>query len=69
MSLNIQQIGIVVLAAIAACTLFVTRKQLMDALENMRGGPRPPTHPLPGNDGFVVLRKRQATKNDGLPHA
>ena len=23
------------------------------------GGPRPPSHPLPGNDGFILRRKRR----------
>jgi len=36
--------------------------QLEQALNNWRGGP-PPTHPMPANDGVIVLRRRR--KQDG----
>ncbi len=44
--------------------LFLYSRQLGEvlgeALRNFRGGgPRPPSHPLPGNDGFIVRRKRR----------
>jgi len=37
------------------------RPKIADWLSgNLRGGgPRPPSHALPGDDGFVVLRKRR----------
>jgi hypothetical protein len=31
---------------------------LMEAFNNFRGGPRPPTHPLPANDAVLLLRRR-----------
>ena len=35
-------------------------REIAEALRNFRGGgPRPPTHPLPGNDGFILRRKRR----------
>jgi len=27
--------------------------------KNLRPGPRPPSHPLTGNDGFLVLRRKR----------
>lgn len=32
-------------------------RQLVEELNNWRGGP-PPTHPLPGDDGVILLRSR-----------
>ncbi len=41
--------------------LFLYSRQIAEALRNFRGGgPRPPSHPLPGDDGFIVRRKRRA---------
>ena len=39
--------------------LFLYRRQIAEwIIRNSPGGrPRPPSHPLPANDGFVVLRK------------
>jgi hypothetical protein len=60
---TLQRYGIIALYGIVACMLFVSRRHLLNAIERgieqMRGGPRPPTHPLPGNDAFLVLRKRK----------
>jgi len=33
-------------------------RQLEEGLNNWRGGP-PPTHPMPANDGVIVLRRRR----------
>jgi hypothetical protein len=39
---------------------------LTEGLRNFRGGgPRPPSHPLPGDDGFVVRRKRRRAGFNG----
>jgi hypothetical protein len=40
--------------------LFLYSRQIGEALRKFRGGgPRPPSHPLPGDDGFIVRRKRR----------
>jgi hypothetical protein len=37
-------------------------RQLEEALNNWRGGP-PPTHPMPADDGVIVLRRRPKTRS------
>jgi hypothetical protein len=52
---------VITLASAIAGTglLFLYSRQIGEALRNFRGGgPRPPSHPLPGDDGFIVRRKR-----------
>jgi hypothetical protein len=43
-----------------AGVFFVYRRQIADWLiENLRGGgPRPPSHPLPSDDGFILRNLR-----------
>jgi hypothetical protein len=56
---------VIMLASAVAGTglLFLYARQIGEALRNFRGGgPRPPSHPLPADDGVVVLRKRRLTK-------
>jgi len=53
---------VITLASAIAGTglLFLYSRQIGEALRNFRGGgPRPPSHPLPGDDGFIVRRKRR----------
>jgi hypothetical protein len=54
---------LVFLAVITVITgvIVIYRRKIADWLiGNLRGGgPRPPTHPLPGNDGFILRRKRR----------
>jgi len=48
------------LVAIGACLIGLSWRQIVEAVEQFRGGgPRPPTHPLPGDDGVIVRRKRR----------
>ena len=54
--LDTNQLMTLALVAIGAALIFSHWKQLAEALRNFRG-PRPPSHPLPGDDGFIVLRK------------
>jgi hypothetical protein len=43
----------------AAGLVICYAKEIAEALARFRGGgPRPPTHPLPGNDAVLVLRRR-----------
>jgi len=35
---------------------------LVEALSNFRGGPRPPTHPLPSNDARLLLRRAKKSR-------
>jgi hypothetical protein len=47
-------------AIIGTGLLFLYSRQIAEALRNLRGGgPRPPSHPLPADDGVVLLRKRR----------
>lgn len=60
--LETNQLITLALVAIAAALIFSHWSQLVEALQNFRGGgPRPPSHPLPGDDRFIVLRKRRRT--------
>ena len=40
---------------------YLYRREIAEWLiGNFRGGgPRPPSHPLPGNEGFIVRRRRR----------
>ena len=42
--------------------LIVFRRKIADWLiGNLRGrGPRPPSHPLPANDGFILRRRKRS---------
>jgi hypothetical protein len=55
-----QLIELALIVALAG-VLFLYRRKIADWLSgNLRGGgPRPPSHPLPGNDGFILRRKRR----------
>jgi hypothetical protein len=50
--------------AVAGITLMsLYRRQVAEAIEEALnhfrgGGPRPPTHPLPADDGLIVRRKK-----------
>jgi hypothetical protein len=45
--------------AIGAAVLIRNARAISEALLRLRGGgPPPPSHPLPGNDANLVLRKR-----------
>lgn len=37
--------------------------QLQQAIDNFRGGGRPPSHPLPANDSRILNRKRAKPQN------
>ena len=59
MSITLQQAGILVLCGVSGWLLFRQSEQIREAIEKFRGGPRPPSHPLPSDDGFMLLRKRK----------
>jgi hypothetical protein len=54
-----------ILFAVSLTWLFVLgHRQIIEAIEAFRnnfprGGPRPPSHPLPANDGWLLRRKRR----------
>ncbi len=55
--LETRQVITLVSAAIGAGLLFLFHRQIAEAISNFRGGgPRPPSHPLPGMDLRVVRR-------------
>lgn len=59
--LETKQLLTLAIAIAGAGLMGVYRREIADALRNFRGGgPRPPSHPLPGDDGFVVGRKRRS---------
>jgi hypothetical protein len=47
-----------VAAGVVAVLIFSRAKEIVEALSNFRGGPRPPTHPLPSNDSALLGRRR-----------
>jgi hypothetical protein len=56
------QVGVTIMAGMGMGVLFARHwRDLVEALNNWRGGP-PPTHPLPGDDGVIVLRGRRAAR-------
>ena len=59
---------LLVLATLLGLIVFLFRRwRLLDALieelNNFRGGPRPPMHPLPADDGALLRRRSRAIKN------
>ena len=56
--LDTKELIILALVLIGACLIRLSWRQIVEALEQFRG-PRPPTHPLPGDDGVIVRRKRR----------
>ena len=55
------------LATLLVVVFFFRRWRLLDALieelNNFRGGPRPPMHPIPADDGALLRRRSRAVKN------
>jgi hypothetical protein len=47
-----------VVAGVAGVLIFSQAKVIAEALSNFRGGPRPPTHPLPSNDSALLGRRK-----------
>jgi hypothetical protein len=54
------QIIRLILAAIFVAFLFQgsVLQAFIDAIQKFRGGPPPPSHPLPADDGAILRRKR-----------
>jgi hypothetical protein len=52
----------IIVLAIFLALVFVCQKIFAEGIQNFRdalgGGPRPPTHPLPGDDSVIVNRRR-----------
>ena len=47
-----------VLVAVGFVVLY--RREIAELIGKFRGGgPRPPVHPLPANDGFILRRKKR----------
>jgi hypothetical protein len=42
------------------------RDALVEALENFRGGPPTPRHPLPADDGVILRRRRSRVTVHGV---
>jgi hypothetical protein len=52
--------AIVVPGVVCGGAVFLYSREIAEALRNLRGGgPRPPSHPLPGNDDFILRGKRR----------
>jgi Sec-independent protein translocase protein TatA len=72
-----QQVGLpelVLFATVAALLLWgnkipVATLKLREALDDFRGGPGSPSHPIPANDSRLLNRKRDTSdkKNDSSP--
>jgi len=54
-----------ILVAIFVALLFQgsVLEALLEAINNFRGGPPTPRHPLPADDGAMLRRKRARTSN------
>ena len=61
MPLEAKQFMELALIVALAGVLFLYRRKISDWLiGNLRGGgSRPPSHPLPGDDSFILRRKRR----------
>jgi hypothetical protein len=66
MALDPKQLVFLAVVGVLTGVFILYRRKIADWLiGNLRGGgPRPPSHPLPGDDGFVVLRKRRRAVSD-----
>jgi hypothetical protein len=60
-ALDPQQLVFLAVIGVLTGVFILYRRKIADWLiGTLRGGgPRPPSHPLPGDVGFVVLRKRR----------
>ncbi len=50
------------IVTVAGYALFSHARQIREAIEEFSGrwgGGSPPSHPLPGNDAFILLRRRK----------
>jgi hypothetical protein len=66
-----KQLVFLAIIGVITCLIVMYRRQIAEWLiGNLRGGgPRPPSHPLPGNDGFLVLRRKhrpEPSETDGV---
>jgi hypothetical protein len=53
-----QQLCIIVLAMLTLVNFRNIATNLLNALSALKGGPRPPSHPLPTNDSSFLSRRR-----------
>ena len=61
MPLQPQQIVCLATVLAGSAAMVIYARQIREALQNLRnGGPRPPSHPLPSNDSFILNRRRRA---------
>ncbi len=60
--ITLVQVGIAIMALMGRLGAMFSEalEQLLEGLNNWRGGP-PPNHPLPANDGVIVLRRAKRT--------
>lgn len=58
-------IAAAVMIAIGLMVFSSRIRQILESLNNWRGGP-PPTHPVPANDGVLVLRRRARSSHSSL---
>jgi hypothetical protein len=42
------------------------RSALIEGINNFRGGPPPPSHPSPGNDAALTLRRRRKPESSNV---
>jgi hypothetical protein len=64
-SLRTQELVVILLTA----WMFFCRKKIADKLgpaiqDMLRGGPRPPSHPLPADDSAILNRRRARPASD-----
>lgn len=60
MTIEPKQLVTLAAALIGTGAMCLYAREIGEAIRNFRGGgPRPPSHPLPADDGFVLRRRRQ----------
>lgn len=63
----IREIIVAIIVALSGLTLFFFRRGLLDAfieaMNNFRGGPPTPRHPLPADDGILLRRRPRKSEN------
>jgi hypothetical protein len=63
-----QGCGVLLFVLVTLLVVFFFRRwrlldELIEELNNFRGGPRTPMHPSPANDGALLRRRSRTVKN------
>ena len=56
--MNLREIIIILLTLLVLANFRAIAMSLIEAINTFKGGPRPPTHPLPSTDSRILNRRR-----------